>query len=233
MENLEGKFIEFMDFDDSVLSERYAYYLPFFKEKRNILDIGCGKGFFLELLKKQGKKVKGIDSDGELIKYAKKRGIPVIKKDAFNFLKNEKKKYDGIFCSHVIEHLTTKEAVRLFKYCYQLLDHDGVIVIAAPNPACLYTQLYEFWRDPTHVRMYNKELISFLLHTTGFQITALGENEFYRLYNAVDFRNKQRNIITKILRRLKGLINKKSIFTDILVDQFNFPEIFVSAKKAG
>ncbi len=231
MSDLEGKFYKYMRFDDSVLSERYAYYLPFFKDKQNILDIGCGKGHFLELLKKHGKKVRGVDNDAELIKYAKDKGIAVVISDAFDFLKKEKARYDGIFCSHVIEHLSTDDVIKLFGYCYRLLEPEGVIVVAAPNPACLYTQLYEFWRDPTHVRMYNKELIAFLLSNAGFQVTASGENEFHRIYSGVDFRSKNKTQFRKVLRRLRGVINKENRFTDIIMEQFNFPEIFASGQK--
>lgn len=231
MSDLEGKFYKYMNFDDSVLTERYAYYLPFFKDKQNVLDIGCGKGHFLALLKKHGKNVRGVDNDAELIKYAMDKGIPAIICDAFDFLKNEKAKYDGIFCSHLIEHLSTDDVIRLFEYCYRLLEPEGVIVVAAPNPACLYTQLYEFWRDPTHIRMYNKELIAFLLSNAGFQVTASGENEFHKIYSGVDFRNKNRSLFGKALRRLRRAINKKNGFIDIIMEQFNFPEIFISAQK--
>lgn len=231
MKDLEGRFINYMRFDDSVLSERYAYYLSFFKDKQNILDIGCGKGFFLELLRKQGKKVKGVDNDAGLLKYAKDKGIPVVRSDAFDFLKKEKAKYNGIFCSHVIEHLNTDDVIKLFGYCYRLLETEGIIVVAAPNPACLYMQLYEFWRDPTHVRMYNRELLMFLLHDAGFNITASGENEYYKLYNNVDYRNKNKNLFQKALQRFKRFINKRDRFIDIMLEQFNFPEIFVVGKK--
>lgn len=220
-----------MNFDDLVLTERYAYYLPFFKDKQNVLDIGCGKGHFLELLKKHGKNVRGVDNDAELIKYAMDKGVPAVISDVFDFLKNEKAKYDGIFCSHFIEHFSTDDVIGLFEYCYRLLEPEGVIVVAAPNPACLYTQLYEFWRDPTHVRMYNKELIAFLLSNAGFQVTASGENEFHRIYSGADFRSKNRTLFGKVLRRLRGVTNIKNRFTDIIMEQFNFPEIFVSAQK--
>jgi hypothetical protein len=79
--------------------------------------------------------------------------------------------------------------------------------------------------------MYNKELLGFLLHEAGFQITASGENEFHRLFNDVDFRRKNKNIFTRAMQKIKRLINKKSRFSDILLEHFNFPEIFVSGRK--
>ena len=173
---MEHEFYKFMKFDTSVLYDRYSFYLKFFKDCKNVLDLGCGKGEFLELIRKEGKCGLGVDSDEGMIRTCEEKGLEVACRDVLIFLKETERKFDGIFCAHLIEHLPHDRVIELLSLCSRALEENGVLVIATPNPAALHTQLCEFWSDPSHIRMYSRELLEFLTHYAGFATIESGEN---------------------------------------------------------
>jgi SAM-dependent methyltransferase len=173
---MEYEFYDYMDFDEEHNRNVREFYVKFFDSAQNILELACGRGEFLQILKERGKNVIGVDIEIEMVSHARSKGLDVIKDDAFAFLKNAKSKYDGIFISHFIEHLDPEQVVELLHLCKSVLSDGGILVVTAPNPGCISTTLHEFWRDPTHVRMYDLPLVEFFLHQAGFEVTASGLN---------------------------------------------------------
>lgn len=176
MNSLEHSYYRYMRFDPEAISAIQSFYLKFFKDSQTVLDLGCGRGEFLKLLAEEGKMVQGVDSDEEMVKDVKGKGLPVIQADVFEYLKTTKSKFDGIFCAHLIEHLSFDRALELLSLCSEVMKKDGSLVLVCPNPSSLEVQLQDFWREPTHIRMYNRELLEFLLDLAGFEICESGEN---------------------------------------------------------
>jgi SAM-dependent methyltransferase len=168
-----------MDFDRKYSLRIKEFYIPFFEDARNVLDLGCGMGDFLQLLKNKGINGYGVDSDSRMVKYCRRQGYKAVKKDAMSFLRETRLRFDGILCSHVLEHMSAKDSLALLRMCRKVLTNKGVIVVSTPNPSSLPTQLHEFWRDPTHVRMYAPELLTFLLHFSGYRVIDSGVNPNY------------------------------------------------------
>lgn len=150
---------------------RYLSLLaPIFKGCKKVLDIGCGQGIFLQLLASQGTPAIGVDSDEKLLALARASRVNVLQSDALDYLKTTEDEFDGMFCSHLIEHLQIDAVVALLEAACHRLTKGGLFVLVFPNPASLRMQLNFFWRDPTHVRFYQRDLIAAMLTHYGLCI---------------------------------------------------------------
>ncbi|MYD92603.1 MAG: methyltransferase domain-containing protein [Chloroflexi bacterium] len=151
-----------------------AWYLRFLPEPGDLLDVGCGRGEFLTAAAEAGHRVLGLDHDQAML--AEARGLPVREADALDFLQSTPDRYDSITAFHVIEHLGVREAEALIRLAADRLRPDGRLIIATPNPGSLPTIAHEFWRDPTHVRPYDRDLIEFLTTGAGLEAVSAGVN---------------------------------------------------------
>jgi len=149
-----------------------AWYASMFKDGP-VVDIGAGRGYFLEALRARGVVCLGVDISEEAAAEASRLGIDVIVQDAFAFLA-ERSGFAGIFISHVIEHLEPARVEELLRAAYQALRSDGIIVIVTPNPRDWIVLSEIFWLDPTHVRPYPTQLVVAMLQGAGFAPEAVG-----------------------------------------------------------
>lgn len=158
--------------DREEIKKRQSIYLKYFKDKEVILDIGCGKGEFIELLIQEGKKqVKGIDINQDMILYCKDKGLPVEMADGIEYLKNnvDDDTLDGIFMGQVIEHMTPRDIISITRLLYQKLKKNGVIVIETVNPQCLYVFAHSFYLDISHIKPIHPFTLQFILQSEGFE----------------------------------------------------------------
>ncbi len=145
-------------------------FLEFFLGCKNVLDIGSGRGVFLELLREKRIKGYGIDINDDLILYCKKKDLEVQKDDAISHLeKLNDKSLDGVFMAHVIEHLKHEEIVCLLRLCYEKMQYGSYIAIAMPNILNITVSSNTFYLDPTHTTHLHPEVIKFLLKSCGFR----------------------------------------------------------------
>lgn len=152
-----------------LLRERQASYLKYFEGRQNILDIGCGRGEFVEMLLQKGISARGIDLDPDAVAYAKERGIPVELAEAVAYLQGlPDESLGGVFAAQVIEHLKPRQLARLLELCHDKLATDAPIVLETLNPACLLALANWFIIDPTHVWPVHSETLKFMLENAGF-----------------------------------------------------------------
>jgi SAM-dependent methyltransferase len=155
----------YSDYESRLMDSEYIRMLQrprvrFFKDCKRVLDLACGPGVFLELLKETGIKAMGVDRDEEIVKKARLKNLEVIQADIFDYLEKAEEGYDGIFCSHFLEHISFDRVVRLIELIAKRLDSRGVLVFVLPNPGSIRLHLFGFWRDPEHVRFYTGNLIA-------------------------------------------------------------------------
>jgi len=179
-DRLEGAFYEYMhrvgQVDGEWNKNVLGFYVPYFAQCHRVLDVGCGEGQFIELLRAEGVEAVGIDFDSQMVEVCRGKGLDVIQADIFDYLPHQEQQVDGIFSSNLIEHFSAHNAQRFAQLALQALSPGGVFLVATPNPTSLIVHLHEFWRDATHVRLYNRSLLEFLLHSAGFEEIDSGEN---------------------------------------------------------
>jgi 2-polyprenyl-3-methyl-5-hydroxy-6-metoxy-1,4-benzoquinol methylase len=134
-----------------------------------VLDIGCGHGEFLEVMRDCGVSAKGIDQSDESIAYCRTKGLDVEKADLFAYVDSLADcSLDGIFSSQVVEHLQGELIPRMIGLCAAKLRTGGLIAIETPNPSSLAIFATHFYLDPTHVRPVPSPLLAFYLQEHGF-----------------------------------------------------------------
>jgi SAM-dependent methyltransferase len=189
-------------------------FLRYFADCKVVLDLGCGRGIFLELLREKGKQGLGVDDAKEAIDACRTKGFTqVYQDDAIRFLTGKRAKYDGIFCSHLIEHLQYEEALRLLELCSEALKPAGTLVLVTPNPSDLQVLSEIFWLDPTHKRFYPLPLVKIMLQHFGFAVVQQGK--FLGSWRTI----RRRHLPGYLFRRL------------LWGEYFGKPNAFIVAKK--
>jgi 2-polyprenyl-3-methyl-5-hydroxy-6-metoxy-1,4-benzoquinol methylase len=154
----------------SAIKRRHAKYLPLFRDCRNVLDAGCGRGEFIEQLSERGINVTGIDISEDMVDFCRDRGLRVVHADMFDYLRRlPDARLDGFFSAQVVEHLPPERIFELVTLCGKKLESGAVIVIETPNPACPEA-LGNFSIDPTHVRPVPAQMLGYLLEQASFKV---------------------------------------------------------------
>lgn len=136
-----------------------------------VLDLGCGRGVMLGLLREAGIRAKGVDGSDQAVAVCRKEGLDADHGRILPYLSGlEPRSVGGIFCSHLIEHLASDEGAELIRQCGRVIRPGGTLVVVTPDAADLRTT-ERFWLDPTHVRPYPEKLLSLLLRRAGFTVT--------------------------------------------------------------
>lgn len=134
----------------------YAKDLRYFGDRKPILDIGCGEGLFLEAAPDR---IIGLDVNPEMVYQCRLKGLKCIEGSCLE-IPFEDNSVEGIYCSHVIEHLRWEEALKLVEEIDRVLCSGGVIVIKTLFPS------KHFYNDPTHVKPYTPAAILALFGVT-------------------------------------------------------------------
>jgi len=146
-----------------------SIYVPYLKRCKRIVDLGCGRGEFLEILKKEGFSAYGIDSDPRMVFHCLKKNLEVKLGDLFEHLSTlDENNIDGCFAAQVVEHLTVSELARFIKLAFQKLSPGGAIILETINPCCLSTFSGALYADPTHQRPVHPVALQFFLEKAGF-----------------------------------------------------------------
>jgi O-antigen chain-terminating methyltransferase len=163
-----GRFAERFRGTEEYVKAGQQFYLPHFAACRNVLDIGCGRGEFLEMMQAAGIPAKGIDLSEESVATCRHKSLDAEVADLFVYLENlPEASLDGIFCSQVVEHLPPERLPEMIRLCASRLQRSGAIAIETPNPECLAIFATHFYLDPTHQRPVPHPLLAFYLEEFG------------------------------------------------------------------
>jgi SAM-dependent methyltransferase len=152
------------------IRQRVSEYLPFFQGARDVLDIGCGRGEFLTLLREQGIQARGIDINGSMVDVCRQQGLDATEADALSYLRAQPDhSLGGLFAAQVVEHLEPRYLTRLLDAAFDKLRPGATIILETINPACWFAFFESYIRDITHVRPIHPDTLTYLLIASGFQ----------------------------------------------------------------
>jgi SAM-dependent methyltransferase len=149
---------------------RQSFYVPFFQDRHNVLDIACGRGEFLELMREAKVNARGVDLDADMAGRCLEKALNVTRADVFAYLESVPDgTLDGIFCAQFVEHLTPDAYVRLLAECGRTLAPGGVLAVETQNPECLAIFSQSFFLDPTHAKPVPPGLLRVLFQEAGLE----------------------------------------------------------------
>ena len=163
-----------------LIKQRQQIYVSYFQEKKKVLDLGCGRGEFLELMRENGIQTVGVDLYQPFVEQCRHMGFEVYHQDALEYLR-ECQPVDGIFLGQMAEHLHVAELIRLCGLAYEKLLPGGCLIIETPNPTCLAIYSHAFYADPTHTRPVHPETLRYYLHIAGFRNIEIVYTDISRL----------------------------------------------------
>jgi O-antigen chain-terminating methyltransferase len=154
------------------IRERIAAYLPYLvglPAGAPVLDLGCGRGEALALLRDHGVAARGVDSSARMVQLCRDRGLEAVEGDLFETLAGVPEgSLGGVVSFHVIEHLPAGALDRLVRLAYRALRSGGVLILETPNPLSVVVAARNFWLDPTHVRPVHPESLKLMYELAGF-----------------------------------------------------------------
>ena len=134
-----------------------------------LIDIGCGRGEWLQRCQKKFFKTIGIESDKYMAEVCREHGLNVVEGDAIDQLSNfDNNSISVITIFHVIEHLNFKRLLQLIYECRRILSDEGLLIMETPSIDNLIVSTNLFYTDHTHINPINAEAISFHLKESGF-----------------------------------------------------------------
>lgn len=151
------------------IRSRQADYVPLFHGRAPVVDLGCGRGEFLDLLRAEGIAARGVDGNANAVRECRGRGLDVAEGDLVAALRSEARaSLGGVFAAQVVEHLTPQALAALLAAAHEALRPDGLLVLETVNAASGLAFLEVFIRDLTHERPLHPETLRFMAAAAGF-----------------------------------------------------------------
>lgn len=154
--------------------ERLKVYLPLLEKaevgtpESPILDVGCGRGEWLELLRESGYTAKGLDLNRVMIDYCHSKGLDVLEGEVISYLRTLPDLSLGVVTGfHIIEHLSFPQLKNLLNEVTRVLKPGGLALFETPNPKNLVVGACNFYADPTHRNPLFPDTVQFLLESQG------------------------------------------------------------------
>jgi O-antigen chain-terminating methyltransferase len=149
------------------LAQRVAGYAP-------VLDIGCGRGEFIELLAEYGAEARGVELDATLAAEGRERGLDVAAGDGVRHLAaQEDGSLGAVVLLQVVEHLSPQQVIDLVGVARGKVRAGGLLLIETVNPQSLYTFAHAFYLDPTHTNPIHPAYLEFVVRQSGWPQVAI------------------------------------------------------------
>ena len=158
------------------IKDFHSKHVSYFHGCRRVLDLGAGRGFFLESVRENGIEGIGVESHEGSVAEGIKKGLTYHKEDIFSFFESKEGRRmalscDGIYCAHVLEHLEPEEVFKLFKAVKEYCSPGVRCRFITNNPADISVLGHVFWGDLTHKRLYPGILLEAMAKSQGFSET--------------------------------------------------------------
>lgn len=141
---------------------------------RRAIDLGCGRGEWLQIAREAGFDAVGVDLNAGMAQRALDHGASVEIGDALEFMRRQNAGSAGIITAfHLVEHLPVDYLINLIGECNRVLDDSGILIFETPNPENVSVGTWTFYLDPTHQKPLPPILLEFLVQQAGFESTAV------------------------------------------------------------
>jgi O-antigen chain-terminating methyltransferase len=139
-----------------------------------VLDLGCGRGEWLEVLSEHGYASRGVDLNGVMVREAQTLGLDAIEQDVIAHLRSlGSESVSAITSMHLVEHLPYEVLIRMVDEALRVLRPGGVLILETPNPENLTVGSYWFYMDPTHRNPIPPPLLQWIVEARGFEHAAI------------------------------------------------------------
>ena len=183
-----------------LITQRLKIYLPFVEplikiyQERNIFDIGCGRGEWLELMRSNGFSEFGMDLNLHMVSDCTQYNLHVEKGDAINHLVNLPDESQVVISAfHVVEHIPFEQLHMLVSEAHRVLLPGGLLLLETPNPENIMVATTNFYLDPTHDRPLPPELLAFMPEYYGYYRTKI-----LRLQESEELKNRENVSVREI-----------------------------------
>jgi 2-polyprenyl-3-methyl-5-hydroxy-6-metoxy-1,4-benzoquinol methylase len=137
---------------EAFVRDRLRVYVPLLRQHERIVDIGCGRGELLDLLRDAAIPVVGVDVDESMVRHCRQKGHTVERSDAISYLKDRADaSVPAIFSAQLVEHLSYDDWLAFLELSSVKLKPGGQLVMETVNPHALQA-MKTFWTDLTHRR---------------------------------------------------------------------------------
>jgi len=148
---------------------RIEDYVPLFAAAANVLDVGCGRGELLELLKARGVKARGIDVNRGMVDICREHGLDVAQADAVTELAGQTDgSIGGLAALQVVEHFEPAYLLKFLELAHHKLKPGAPLLLETINPACWMAFFETYIRDLTHQRPLHPDTLRYLVQASGF-----------------------------------------------------------------
>ena len=159
-----------------LIKSRLNVYLPFikpllkFSTPASVLDLGCGRCEWLELVREHGFDALGVDINAAMLSDCRKLGLNVHSGDAIEFLRKLPDASQSVVSGfHIAEHIPFAALKDLVSESLRVLKPGGLLILETPNPENLVVGSCSFYLDPTHQRPIPPEMLKFVSEFGGFK----------------------------------------------------------------
>jgi SAM-dependent methyltransferase len=174
-DDLYSAFEDIMRGSREDVKERQRIYIPVLQENSigsesmPILDLGCGRGEWLEVLRENGMYGSGVDSNEAMVQRSRSLGLHVAYADALAHLRSlPGSSLGAVTAFHMVEHMPFDIVLAVVDEGLRVLRPGGLLILETPNPANLLVGANTFYLDPTHLKPYPSPMLHFFVEARGF-----------------------------------------------------------------
>ena len=151
------------------IRDRLQGYVELLGDAGPVVDLGCGRGELIELLRERGIEARGVESNASSVTAGRARGLDIVHGQLTDFLRQAPDASLGaVVAIQVAEHLPPSQLMDLIRDAQRALRSGGLLLIETINPRSVVGFLEAFTRDLTHERPLHPETLRFLVATAGF-----------------------------------------------------------------
>ena len=151
------------------ISGRVQEYLPMLASASEVVDVGCGRGELLSLLKEKKVTARGVDVNQSMVEVCRARGLDVEQSDALSYLSRQRDgSVGGLIAIQVVEHFDPPYLMKVLETAFHKMRPGAPLILETINPACWMAFFETYIRDLTHQRPLHPDTLRYLVQAAGF-----------------------------------------------------------------